>query len=387
MANTAVVIHYHELALKGRNRGAFEDALIFNIKNQIKDLKGIRAEKRYGRIILKGENIGSFKNEIKEALLRIFGIANFYFANIALLEIEDIKNKALDAITDAKGDSFKIDATRSNKKFSLNSMEINREVGGFIISKTGKKVKIKDPDITCAIMVAETECYVSCEYFRGAGGLPVGTSGRLSSLLSGGIDSPVASWKMMRRGAIVDFIHFHSYPYTNRSSIEKVKDLASELGRWQGGGILYLVPFIDIQKEIMTKSEARYRVLLYRRFMLRIAEELARTSNAKALVTGESLGQVASQTIENIASVGAVSSLPLLRPLIGETKDDIIEVAKKIGTFEISIRPHEDCCTLFVPKSPATKSRAEDLEREEAKLEVEELIKNALVRTEKLFLK
>lgn len=386
MATTAVVIHCHELALKGRNRGAFEDALIFNIKNQIKDLKGIRTERRYGRIILKGDNINSFKNEIKEALLRTFGIANFYFAKTAALEVEDIKNKALEAISDAKGDTFKIDATRSNKKFILNSMEINREVGGFIISKTEKKVKIKDPDIRCAIMVAETECYVSTEYFGGVGGLPVGTSGRLASLLSGGIDSPVASWKMMRRGAVVDFIHFHSYPYTNRSSIEKVKDLAAELGRWQNGGNLYLVPFIDIQKEIMTKSEAKYRVLLYRRFMLRIAETLAFGNGAKALVTGESLGQVASQTIENIASVGAICSLPLLRPLIGETKDDIIEVAKKIGTFEISIRPHEDCCTLFVPEHPATKSRAEDLAREEAKLDVGGLIKNAIEKIEKITL-
>lgn len=386
MATKAAVIHCHELTLKGRNRGAFEDALILDIKNKLKDIKGLKLEKRYGRIILKGESVDFFKNEIKEALLRTFGIANFYFADIAILELEDIKNKALEAVSGAKGDTFKIDATRSNKKFALNSMEINKEVGGFIISKTGKKVKVKDPDITVAIMVAETECYVSTEYFKGAGGLPVGPSGRLASLLSGGIDSPVASWKMMRRGATVDFIHFHSYPYTNRSSIEKVKDLAAELGRWQNGGNLYLVPFIDIQKEIMTKSEAKYRVLLYRRFMLRIAETIALGNGAKALVTGESLGQVASQTIENMASVGAVCALPLLRPLIGETKDDIIEVAKKIGTFEISIRPHEDCCTLFVPEHPATKSRVEDLEREEAELDIGGLVKNAIDKIEKITL-
>ncbi len=383
MGQKAVIIHYHELALKGRNRATFEDALIFNIKNLFKNIKGIRIEKRYGRIILKGENIGSFKNEIKDALSRTCGIANFYFATNASLNIEEIKKEAAFSVAATDGNSFKIETSRSNKRFPLNSMEINKIVGAAVAAKTGKKVKIKNPDISCAIIVAETEVFISCEYYQGVGGLPVGTSGRLLSLLSGGIDSPVASWKMMRRGAKVDFIHFHSYPYTNKSSIEKVKELAVKLTSW-GGGELHLVPFIDIQKQIMINCEARYRVLLYRRFMLRIAEEIARKNSAKGLITGESLGQVASQTIENLASVGAVSSLPLLRPLIGENKDDIIAAARKINTYDISIRPHEDCCTLFVPKNPATKSRVGDLEREEAKLNVQELVKNAITRVEKI---
>ncbi|MBI2099441.1 tRNA 4-thiouridine(8) synthase ThiI [Candidatus Uhrbacteria bacterium] len=384
MGQTAVVIHYHELALKGRNRGAFEDALIFNIKKILSDFKGIKIEKRFGRAIVKGDEIAARKIDIGDALSRVFGIANFYFAAVAPLDIEEIKKEAVLAVGAADGDSFKIETSRSNKKFPLNSMEVSRVVGAAAAAGTEKKVKIKNPDIICSIIIAETECYISCEFHQGIGGLPVGSSGKLLSLLSGGIDSPVASWKMMRRGAEIDFIHFHSYPYTNRSSIEKVKDLAAELAGWQGRGMLYLVPFIDIQKEIMMKAEAKYRVLLYRKFMLRIAEEVARTNGAKALVTGESLGQVASQTIENISSAQAAAKLPILRPLIGENKDDIIEMAKKIGTFEISIRPHEDCCTLFVPKNPATKSRPEDLDREEAKLEVEELVRNAMAKIEKV---
>lgn len=383
MAQNAIIIHYHELTLKGGNRAAFENALILNLQKALAGIDGLKMEKRYGRLIIKGTAVESRKDEIKRSLEHTFGMANFYFGRAIPLDIKEIEKAAIEAVLSAPGATFKIDATRSNKNFAMNSMEMNREIGGAVLEATGKKVDIKNPDIVCSIMVSETECYVACEYFCGVGGLPVGTSGRLAALLSGGIDSPAASWKMMRRGAEIDFIHFHSYPYTNRSSIEKVKDLAQVLAGWQGRGTLYLVPFIDIQKEIMTKAEARYRVLLYRRFMLRIAEALALANGAKALVTGESLGQVASQTIENMASTGAVCSLPLLRPLVGDNKDDIIEVAKKIGTFEISIRPHEDCCTLFVPKNPATKSRPEDLDKEEAKLDIRQLVKNAIEKTEK----
>lgn len=381
MAEKAVIIHYHELALKGGNRAAFENVLILNLQRTLAGIDGLKTEKRYGRLIIKGAAIESRKDEIKNVLKRTFGIANFYFGQAISLDIQEIEKASVQAILAASGATFKIDATRSNKNFALNSMELNREIGAAVLEATSKKVDIKDPDIVCSVMVSETECYVSCEYYKGVGGLPVGTSGKMLALLSGGIDSPIAAWKMMRRGAAVDFIHFHSYPYTNKASIEKVKELAAGLKEW-GAGELYLVPFIDIQKQIMTAAESRYRVLLYRRFMLRIAGRLARETRAQAIITGENLGQVASQTIENMSSVEKVLELPILRPLVGENKEDIINEAKKIGTYEISIRPHEDCCTLFVPKNPATKSRPEDLEREEVKLEVEELVKNAVERLE-----
>lgn len=382
----AVKIQYGEIALKGNNRDRFEDLLFLNIKNVLPAALGMNLKKKYGRFVLESTLSKEEEKLIKTSLAKIFGIANFSFAKRSPLDLETLKIEAAHLVESSSGGSFKIATNRPNKKFPLTSMEISALIGGYVAQKSGKRVDVHTPDIVCAITIAEKEAYLSRESINGQGGLPVGISGNLLALLSGGIDSPVASWKMMRRGAKMDFIHFHSYPYTNRSSIEKVKDLAKELADWQGGGTLYLVPFIDIQKEIMTQAEARYRVLLYRRFMLRVAEELARKNNAKALVTGESLGQVASQTIENITSVGAVCALPILRPLIGENKDVIIEMAKKINTFEISIRPHEDCCSLFVPKNPATKSRVEDLEGEEVKLPTKELIKNAMDKIEKIIL-
>lgn len=380
----AVKIQYGEIALKGGNRDRFLNLLFSNIKNTLPAALGLKLKKKYGRFILESTFSEEEEKLIRTSLAKIFGIANFSFAKRAPLDLEALKIEAANLVASASGGSFKIATKRSNKQFPLTSMEISAQVGGYVAEKSGKKVDVSNPDIVCAITIAEKEAYLGIELINGPGGLPVGISGNLLALLSGGIDSPVASWRMMRRGAQVNFIHFHSYPYTNRSSQEKVKDLAHTLTSWQGGGTLYLVPFIDIQKEIMIKAEAKYRVLLYRRFMLRIAEELARKNKVQALVTGESLGQVASQTIENITSVEAVCSLPILRPLIGENKDDIIMEARKINTFEISIRPHEDCCTLFVPKNPATKSRPADLEREEAKLDVGGLIKNAIEKIEKV---
>ncbi len=377
----AVLIQYHEIALKGANRSRFENLLVLNIKNALGREIGSKLKKRYGRFILEGPFSSDEAQRINAALPKIFGIANFAFSRRAPLDMEAIKKLAGDAVNEAKGESFKINAKRSNKQFPFNSLQINNEVGAYVAEATKKKVNVIAPDILCSIVVTEREAYVFTKVLRCDGGLPVGVSGNLLTLLSGGIDSPVAAWKMMRRGARVNFIHFHSYPYTNKASIEKVKELWSELARW-GGGELYLIPFIDIQKQIMTTAEARYRVLLYRRFMLRIAEHIAKRINAQAIVTGENLGQVASQTIENMSSVEKVLNLPILRPLVGENKENIIDQARKIGTYEISIRPHEDCCSVFIPENPATKSWAKDLEREEAKLPVEELIKSALEKYE-----
>lgn len=381
MAHDAVLIHYHEIALKGANRERFEDLLFFNIKKTLGEELGKGLRKHYGRFVLEGTKNAEEKFKIKSVLEKTFGVANFAFSKCVPLEIKAIKKTAAELVGESLGTSFKIETKRPNKNFSLNSMEVSKEVGAHVAGETGKKVDIKKPEIICKITIADQECYISNQTFKSPGGLPVGSSGNLFVLLSGGIDSPVAAWKMMRRGARVNFVHFHSYPYTNKASIEKVKELWSELALW-GGGDLYLVPFIDIQKQIMTTAEARFRVLLYRRFMLRIAEEIANKINAKAIVTGENLGQVASQTIENMSSVEKVLNLPILRPLVGENKENIIDEARKIGTYDISIRPHEDCCSLFMPKNPATKSWPEDLEREEAKLPVGEMVKKTLEKYE-----
>lgn len=378
----AVLIHYHEIALKGANRKRFEDLLFFNIKKALGESLGKGLKKHYGRFVLDGGEVLEDRQKIASVLEKTFGVANFAFSKCVPTEIEEIKKAAAEVVKNSVGESFKIETKRPNKNFPLNSMEVSKVVGAYVLEQTNKRVDIKNPEIICKITIAEKECYISNETRKSPGGLPIGVSGNLLALLSGGIDSPVAVWKMMRRGGRVSFIHFHSYPYTTKASIEKVKELAKELMVWQGSGELYLIPFIDIQKAIMTGCEARYRVLLYRRFMLRIAEQIANKINAKAIVTGENLGQVASQTIENMSAVEKVLSLPILRPLVGDNKEDIINEARRIGTYNISIQPHEDCCTLFVPQNPATKSRSEDLEREEAKLPVEELIKNALEKYE-----
>lgn len=375
------LIHYSEIALKGANRGWFEDALAKNIKTALPANFKNNFSKRYGRLVLSGPFEAADTDKVSAVLSKIFGIANFCFARRVPLDISAIKSAAIELVGSAAGKTFKLETTRPNKQFSKTSLEINNEVGREAAASTGKKVDVKNPDITCFITVSEKECYLFLKKYNGPGGLPVGTSGRAVVLLSGGIDSPVAAWKMLRRGMKLDFIHFHSYPYTNKASIEKVKELAAALKEWSGGELI-LVSFIDIQKMIMTTAPAKYRVLMYRRLMLKIAEQIAVKRGSQAIVTGENLGQVASQTIENMTSVGKAVTLPILRPLVGENKEDIIREAKRIGTYNISIRPHEDCCTLFVPKNPATKSWSEELEREEAKMSVEELIKNAIEKIE-----
>ncbi|MBU4141705.1 tRNA 4-thiouridine(8) synthase ThiI, partial [Patescibacteria group bacterium] len=249
------------------------------------------------------------------------------------------------------------------------------------------KVKLKNPDINCFIEIVEGKALIYFEKIKGLGGLPVGTSGKVLSLISSGFDSPVAAWRLMKRGARVDFIHFHSYPRTSKASINNVKNLIKILNKYQFNSILYLAPLLDIQREIFAKCEERLRIILYRRFMFRIAEILAWKIGAGALVTGESLGQVASQTLENIGVANNAVSIPIFRPFIGADKIEIIDEAKKIGTYEFSSQPYEDCCSLFTPRHPATKARLGQVEFEESKLDSEKLIKEAIEKTEKVEIK
>jgi thiamine biosynthesis protein ThiI len=274
-------------------------------------------------------------------------------------------------------------ATRSDKSFPIDSQEIAREVGARILSSVpGLSVDVHGPRTRVMIEVGKGCAYVSADREEGAGGLPAGVAGKVVALLSGGIDSPVAAWKLMRRGCRPVFVHFHSYPYVSRESIDKVARLAAKLDAYAGGSTLLLVPIGDAQREITAKADESCRVLLYRRLMFRIAERIARRQGAHALVTGDSVGQVASQTLENIAAVSAAVAIPVFRPLVGDDKEDIVRVARRIGTYPISIEPHDDCCSLFVPQHPATRSDAARLDAEEGKYDAAALVEDALARAE-----
>lgn len=389
-----IIVHYHEIALKGKNRVFFEVRLVKNIKEGLSGLYK-KVERLPGRIVvLKKSRVSNDK--IKERLLKIFGVAYFVFADECDSNLKDIKKTTLKHLKDKKfppcgglpeqWKTFKIETKRSYKQFPKTSQEVSAEVGGYVLNNlkhggapVGRpRVNVKNPDLVCNIEITKNATYIYSEKIKGAGGLPVGVSGKVVALLSGGIDSPVAAYRIMKRGSRVVFVHFHSYPQTSKASEEKVKELAKILNDYQFESKLYLVPFLDAQKEIMTKTLASYRVILYRRFMLRIAEEIARRENALALATGESVGQVASQTIENINTVNNVVELPVLRPLISYDKEEIIKEAQNIGTFEISIQPHDDCCTLFIPRNPIIKGKIEAAEKEEEKLGVDKLIKICL---------
>jgi thiamine biosynthesis protein ThiI len=384
MKNTHVLCRYSEIALKGRNRGFFEKKLIDNIKKSLHS-KDFATVKLFGGIISVELTKNAKEKSIKESLSKVCGIANFSFAIKVNPEIESIKKLSLDLIKEKKGKTFKIDSSRSDKSFKLTSREINETVGGYICDNTDKKVKLNSPSITCFIEMAKGETYIFTKKEPGLNGMPVSSAGKVVSLISGGIDSPVSSYFMMKRGAICVFVSFHSYPYTNEQSLQKIHNLVKVLNEYQYNSTLYMVPFASAQQEIMTKAPEKLRIILYRRIMVRIAEEIAKQENAKAIITGDNLGQVASQTLENLSVVDNVSTIPIFRPLIGLNKDEIIEIARKIKTFEISILPHQDCCTRFVPSHPETKANLQEVLNAEKNLDIDKLIKEALIAYEKIY--
>jgi len=375
------VVHYGEIALKGGNRPFFENMLVKNIKLALHGLDYDSVKRVSGRVLVKlGKNFDI--ERIKERLEKVFGIEYFSFGQECKQDVKTISNVALSNIKNKKFKKFKVDTKRSEKSFRLTSQQINEKVGALLKGKLKKKVDLEKPDLTVFVEIVHDKAFVYFEKIRGPGGLPVGVSGKAVALVSSGIDSPVAAYKAMKRGLNVVFVHFHSYPYTDRASIAKTVSLVGILNRHQFGSRVYLVPFSEVQDEIVTKAHPYLRVLLYRRFMLRIAEEIAKKEGAKALVTGESLGQVASQTLDNIHAVSAVSTMPVLRPLIGCDKNEIIGMAQDIGTYAVSIRPHSDCCSLFLPKRPATHARPEQLEKAEAALDAESLVRRSVERSE-----
>lgn len=379
--HNAVVIHYGEIALKGRNRSYFENKLRSNIRKLLRGL-GLEEIRRFrGRLLISLKDDAD-REQIQERLSYVFGITHFSFAQAMEADIEKIEQEVWHQLQGKSFDSFRIDARRAEKHFHMNSQEINKRVGAFIQQKCGAKVDLLNPDITGFVELVGRNAFIYTEKHAGLRGLPVGVSEKAVSLLSSGIDSPVASFTMLKRGVKPTYVHFHSQPFTNAASKENTEKLIEVLNRYQLHSKAYFVPFIDIQKEIMAKAPETLRVLLYRRYMVRLAERIAELENASALVTGESVGQVASQTLSNIRVVGEVTSLPILRPLSGYDKEQIVQMAREIGTFEISIQPDEDCCSLFVPRNVETRGRSANLIQAEKQLEMDTLMEEALTNSE-----
>lgn len=384
-----IIIHYHEIALKGGNRKNFELKLLENIKKALLSIDYEKIERQWGRIVIVVSEKSDFE-KTKRSLSCVFGIANFYEAIEVDSNFEKLNNKVLEYFEkDYKNNnykSFKIESGRVDKKYDLDSPEINKRMGSSIFEKyKDLKVDLNNPEYVLYIDILEdNKALIYSEKINGPGGLPVGTAGKVMSLVSSGFDSPVASYQIMKRGARVVFLHFHSYPQTNKVSLDNVKKIVDILNKYQFKSTLYLIPFLNAQKEIHLKCNPALKVILYRRLMIRIAEKITKEDNVKAIVTGESLGQVASQTLENIQAINEVASLPILRPLIGTNKEDIIDEARKIDTFDISSAPDEDCCSLFVPKHPETRAKIEDVLNEEEKINVDRIIDMALEEFEKI---
>lgn len=369
------LIHYGEIALKNKNRSFFENLLRTRIRRKCASIAPLSVHKLPGRFIAEFAAPVDVQ-AVSQRLSKIFGLANFIPCGVAEPSLADLK-KNLDCELGRrerrgqKFTSFAVRAKRAEKNFPVGSQFVNEEIGRFIQEKTGAAVHLDAPETTLHIELFHDKIFYGFEKIPGPGGLPVGSAGRVACLLSGGIDSPVAAWRMMRRGCEVVFIHFHSAPFASAQSEEKALDLTEVLCEYQDDGVLISIPFGEIQRQIIAKTPEEYRVILYRRMMLRMAQTLAREYHCQALVTGESLSQVASQTLSNLATIESVATLPVFRPLIGWDKMEIVAEAQKIGTFEISIRPHEDCCSFMIPKHPRTRSRAEDLERMESNLEID----------------
>jgi len=378
-----VICHYHEVALKQKNRRVFEKKLRTNIAFALSDLVGQRMVMRgYGRlkIVLPFGFDEREKFEIaKSRLSNVFGIVNFGIGLSVGLDIEDICKASLKVIEGKSFYTFRVKTKRQNKNFPLNSTEVNKQVGAFIIEHfknngVDVKVDLKNPDLTVYIEIVDKEAYVYADRFKGPGGLPVGSSGKVVALISAGFDSPIASLLMMKRGAKVVFVHFHSYPYTSYDSIEQVREIVKILSKYQLHSKLYIIPIAEAQRIIVLNAPVGLRTILYRRLMVRIAEKVAQIEGAEALVTGESLGQVASQTLRNIRVINQVATLPILRPLIGIDKVEIIQKAKEIGTYEISSQPYDDCCSFLTGRHPETWANLDEILEIERKLDWDNLI-------------
>jgi tRNA uracil 4-sulfurtransferase len=378
----SLVVHYHEIGLKGRNRSFFENTLARNLKHAMRGTGYKRLRQGFGRVMIDFEP-GASTDEAAERMARVFGVAYVGLGRRVEPDLEQIADVGLELMRSSPFESFAVRARRTYSTLGMTSNKINIDIGQRIVDQLDGNVNLSAPDATLTIELFGSTGIVFRDRRAGPGGLPVGVSGRMLALVSGGIDSPVAAWRMARRGAEVEFLHFHGRPFTDPSSIRQAAELAEAFSRYHLRTALHLVPLGDVQREIVTHSPPELRVVLYRRAMMRIAAELAKQREAKALVTGDALGQVASQTIENITTVEAAQDdFPVLRPLIGMDKQEIVDLAKRIGTYEISTRQYQDCCVLFEPKSPATRANIRVAEAGEKDLDMDALVGKALAGIE-----
>ena len=374
----SVIVHYHEIALKGGNRPWFISRLVRNLRAVTGDLGVVQVRPLMGRIEVELAPDVDW-SRLRDRLGAVFGVANFAQAGrVSGGDLDAIAEAILRDVGDRAPATFRVSARRADKRYPLTSPQIEREVGGRIKQAKGWTVDLSAPELTVRVEMLTDETFYFFDKERGAGGLPSGVSGRVACLLSGGIDSPVAAYRLMKRGCRVHFIHFHSYPILSKASQDKVREIVGLLTRSQVRSRLTMVAFGEIQRRVVLTVPPPMRVVIYRRLMLRIADRLARRHGARALVTGEVVGQVASQTLENIAVINDVTRLPVLRPLIGMDKSEISDEAERIGTYPVSIIPDQDCCQLFIPKHPATRARLEDAERVESALPLDEIVEAAV---------
>jgi thiamine biosynthesis protein ThiI len=378
-----IVIRLGEITLKKKNRPFFVRQLARNLRRAMVGLPILDVSLSPNRILITPDG-GLDWPDLRDRLRRVFGIKSFSLCEGLPWDVEAIRDEVQRQAAGRSFESFRITVQRSDKRFPGTSQDLEREIGAAVKAQSGARVDLSNPEVVFYIEILPGAAYAYADKEQGPAGLPVGTSGHVVSLLSGGIDSPVASWSMLGRGCRATFVHFQSFPYLDASSRDKAIALVRELTKWQYRSRLHIVSFGDVQQQIVASCPPRLRIVIYRRFMLRIAEAIARREHAEALVTGESLGQVSSQTLSNIATIERVVNMPVLRPHIGQDKEHIIELARRIGTYETSIEPDQDCCTLFTPDRPATKSTPDEAEAAEAPLDIEALVQQGLDSIETL---
>ena len=380
-----ILVKYGEMALKGQNKYSFEDILFKNIKFRLKPVGKFKYSSAQSTIYIEPDEDNIDLDEVIEKLKKVFGIAAICRACICEKDFADIQEKAIsylkETLEDAK--SFKVEAKRADKKFPMKSPEICMELGGTICDAFPElSVDVHNPEVTVIVEIRDTNAYIHAGRIKGAGGLPVGSSGKALLLLSGGIDSPVAGYMMAKRGIHISAIHFVSPPYTSDRARIKVEQLCQKLTPYCGDIHFYCVPFTEIQEELKRRCPEEYFTILMRRLMMIIAQEIAKKEDALALVTGESVGQVASQTMQAMVCTDAVCNCPVFRPLIGMDKTEIIEISRKIDTFDISVQPYEDCCTVFTPRHPKIRPHLEDVEKAQEKGDFDNMIAEAVANTE-----
>lgn len=378
----SILIHYSEIATKGRNRPFFENMLVKNIKKAL-DTKKVK--KLYGKILVEaGPNDAKGVSEEKENILRhIPGIVHFSFCHVMEPKLEKIKKVVLDIAKKSKAKTFRIASARSDKRFAYNSMQLNNILGEYVVAHAKMKVKLKDPELTIFVEIDPKYAFIYDSKIKGIGGLPVGSAGKIVCLLSGGIDSPVSAYSLMKRGCEVVFVHFYNYDEKAKpAKKKKIEQLIETLNKFQLKSRLYMIPFLDLQVELVKHVPPRYRMIVYRRVMFKIAGQILESEGAKGFVTGDNIAQVASQTLENLNVIYEATRYPVFAPLIGLNKQEIIEIAEHIGTYKTSIIPYEDCCTFLVAKHPETRATIEKIKEIESGLGINEMIIDAVRRSE-----